>query len=71
MHCLKSLVAAEALSLFKSTQATFLIDSLNDFRRTLIQQRGVILAKPNKVPTKINMRPMHPDETIIEYLEFA
>ena len=71
MHCLKSLVADEALSLFKSTQATFLVDSLNDFRGTLIQQRAVILAEPNKVPIRINMRAMHPDGTIIEYVEFA
>ena len=71
MHCLKSLVAAEALSPFKSIQTTFLIDSLNDFRGTLIQQCAVILVELNKVPTRINMRVMHPDGTIIEYVEFT
>ncbi|MEH2335793.1 hypothetical protein [Nostoc sp.] len=65
------MVADEAFSPFKNTQATFLVDSLNDFRGRLIQQRGLILAEPNKVSTKVNMRPMHPDETIIEYVEFA
>lgn len=71
MHCMKSLIADEALSPFKSTQATFLVDSLNDFKGTLIQQRAVILAEPNKIPIKINMRVMHSDGTIIEYVEFA
>ncbi|MBG1265783.1 VOC family protein [Nostoc sp. WHI] len=63
--------SAETLSPFKSIQATFLVDSLNDFREALTQQGAVILAEPNKVPTGINMRAMHPDGTIIEYVEFA
>jgi predicted enzyme related to lactoylglutathione lyase len=63
--------SAEALSSFKSTHATFLVDSLNDFREALIQEGAVILAEPNKVPTGVNMRAMHPDGTIIEYVEFA
>ncbi|MBN3906345.1 MAG: VOC family protein [Nostoc sp. NMS1] len=63
--------SAEALSPFKSTHATFLVDSLNDFKEALIQQGAVILAEPNKVTTGVNMRAMHPDGTIIEYLEFG
>jgi predicted enzyme related to lactoylglutathione lyase len=63
--------SAEALSPFKTTHATFLVDSLNDFKEALIQQGAVILAEPNKVTTGVNMRAMHPDGTIIEYLEFG
>ncbi|MFN6568423.1 glyoxalase [Nostoc minutum NIES-26] len=63
--------SAEVLSPFKSTQATFLVDSLNDFREALASQGAVILAEPNKVSTGANMRAMHPDGTIIEYIEFA
>ncbi|MBH8561232.1 VOC family protein [Nostoc sp. CENA67] len=63
--------SAEALSPFKSTQATFLVDSLNDFREALALQGAVILAEPNKVPTGANMRAMHPDGTIVEYVEFG
>jgi predicted enzyme related to lactoylglutathione lyase len=61
----------EALTPFKSTQATFLVDSLNDFREELTQQGAVILAEPNTAPTGANMRAIHPDGTIIEYIEFA
>ena len=61
----------EALTPFKSTQATFLVDSLNDFREELTQQGAVILAEQNAVPTGANMRAIHPDGTIIEYIEFA
>ncbi|WP_341528560.1 VOC family protein [Nostoc sp. UHCC 0302] len=63
--------SAEALSPFKSTQATFLVDSLHDFREALTEQGAVILAEPNKVPTGANMRARHPDGTIIEYIEFG
>jgi predicted enzyme related to lactoylglutathione lyase len=63
--------SAEALSPFESTKATFLVDSLNDFREALTQQGAVILAEPDKVPTGSNMRAIHPDGTIIEYIEFG
>jgi predicted enzyme related to lactoylglutathione lyase len=52
--------STEALSPFKSTHATFLVDSLNDFREALTEQGAVILAEPSKVPTGVNMRAMHP-----------
>jgi len=61
----------EALFPFKTTQATFLVDSLNDFKDKLVQYRAVILEEPKKVPTGANMRVKHPDGTVIEYVEHA
>lgn len=62
--------SAEALTPYKNTQATFLVDSLHDFRELLTQQGAVILAEPKSVPTGVNMRVLHPDGTIFEYVEF-
>ncbi|AFY48145.1 hypothetical protein Nos7524_2302 [Nostoc sp. PCC 7524] len=62
--------SAETLYPLKNTQATFLVDSLHDFREILTQQGAVILAELKPVTTGINMRALHPDGTIIEYIEF-
>ncbi len=59
----------EALKPFRNTQATFLVDSLNDFKDKLVHHGAVILKEPQNVPTGINMRVKHPDGTIIEYVE--
>lgn len=59
----------EALKPFRNTHATFLVDSLNDFKDKLVQYGAVILEEPKKVPTGANMRAKHPDGTIIEYVE--
>jgi predicted enzyme related to lactoylglutathione lyase len=59
----------ERLRNFKQTQATFLVDSIDDFRNWLSAAGAVILEEPKKVPTGRNMRVRHPDGTIIEYVE--
>ncbi len=59
----------EALQQFKNTKATFIVDSLNDFKEELIKHGAVILQEPRKVPTGVNMRIKHPDGAIIEYVE--
>ena len=63
--------SSEVISPFKKTTATFLVDSLNDFRELLIEQGAVIITEPNQVITGMNMQAIHPDGTIIEYLEFS
>ncbi|MBD2343952.1 VOC family protein [Anabaena subtropica] len=63
--------SAEVLSPFKNTQATFLVDSLNDFRELLTEQGAVIMTEPEQVLTGMNMQAIHPDGTIIEYVEFS
>ncbi len=54
---------------FKNTLATFLVDSLNDFKEEFTKIGVVILEEPKKVPTGMNMRVKHPDGTIVEYVE--
>jgi predicted enzyme related to lactoylglutathione lyase len=59
----------ERLRNFRQTQATFLVDSIDDFRNWLLGAGAVILEEPKKVPTGRNMRVRHPDGTVIEYVE--
>ncbi|GMA50706.1 dioxygenase [Alicyclobacillus contaminans] len=59
----------ENLEPVKSTQMTFLVDSINDFRDALVSKGAIILEGPNEVPTGFNMRVRHPDGTIVEYVE--
>lgn len=59
----------DALHPYKSTQATFLVDSINDYYKEFVKQGVVILEEPKKVPTGVNMRVRHPDGTIVEYVE--
>lgn len=54
---------------FQTTKATFLVDSVNDFRDQLISNNATILEQPKNVPTGKKMRVQHPDGTIVEYVE--
>ena len=64
-------MSEEKLHSFKSTRATFLVDSIDDFRNWLLNVGAVILEEPKKVPTGRNMRVLHPDGTIVEYVEHS
>ena len=59
----------EKLHSFRQTQATIIVDSIEDFRNWLQEAGAVILEEPKNVPTGRNMRVRHPDGTIIEYVE--
>lgn len=61
----------EALKPFRSTQATFLVDSLDEFKAYLEERGAKTLRGPNKVPTGRNMTVKHPDGSIIEYVEHS
>ncbi|AKB78254.1 hypothetical protein MSHOH_1771 [Methanosarcina horonobensis HB-1 = JCM 15518] len=61
----------EALKPFRSTQATFLVDSLDDFRAFLEEKGAEIVREPAKVPTGRNMTVKHPDGSVIEYVEHS
>lgn len=61
----------EALKPFRSTQATFLVDSLDEFRAYLEEKGAEIIRGPNKVPTGRNMTVKHPDGSVIEYVEHS
>ncbi len=61
----------EALQPFRSTQATFLVDSLDEFRAYLEEKGAEIIRGPDKVPTGMNMTVRHPDGSVIEYVEHS
>jgi len=59
----------EALKPFKDTQATFLVDSVLEFRDFLLNNGATILRGIKEVPTGLNMTVKHLDGTIVEYVE--
>ncbi|MPN53990.1 hypothetical protein SDC9_201659 [bioreactor metagenome] len=61
----------EALKPFRITQATFLVDSLDEFRAFLEERGAEIIRRPAKVPTGWNMTVKHPDGSVIEYVEHS
>jgi predicted enzyme related to lactoylglutathione lyase len=61
----------EALKPFRSTQATFLVDSLEEFKAYLEEKGAKIIRGPNKVPTGRNMTVRHPEGSVIEYVEHS
>jgi hypothetical protein len=61
----------EALEPLRSTQATFLVNSLDEFRAYLEEKDAEIIRGPNKVPTGRNMTVRHSDRSVIEYMEHS
>lgn len=61
----------KALKPFRSAQATFLADSLDEFRAYLEEKGAEIIRGPSKVPTGRNMTVRHPDGSVIGYVEHS
>ena len=59
----------EALQPFKDTKATFLVDSILEYRDFLLSNGAVVIRDLKEVPTGINMTLKHLDGTIVEYVE--
>lgn len=59
----------EALEPFKDTQATFLVDSITEFKEYLLNNGAVIIRDLKEVPSGRNMTVKHFDGTIVEYVE--
>lgn len=59
----------DALRLFRDTQATCLVDSLEEFETFLKGNGGEVIRGLKQVPTGRNMTVQHPDGAIIEYVE--
>lgn len=59
----------KALEPFRDTKATFLVDSVTEFRDYLLKHGASIIRDLKKVPTGTNMTVKHQDGTIIEYVE--
>lgn len=58
-----------ALKPFIETKATFMVDSVDEWRSHLLQSGAVVIRDKKKVPTGYNMTVKHPDGTIIEYVQ--
>jgi len=61
--------SAEALKPFKDTQATFLVDSIIEFKDFLLNNGAIVIRDLKEVPTGMNMTVKHLDGTIVEYVE--
>lgn len=59
----------EALKPFKGTQATFLVDSVTQYKEFLLRNGAFVVRDILKVPTGLNMTVRHADGTIVEYVE--
>lgn len=59
----------KSLEPFRDTKATFLVDSVAEFKEYLLNHRAVIIRDLKKVPTGVNMTVKHTDGIIIEYVE--
>lgn len=59
----------EALKPIKDTQATFLVDSIVEFKDFLLNSGATIIRDLKEVPTGMNMTVRHLDGTIVEYVE--
>lgn len=59
----------EALKPFRETSATFLVDSISEFKDYFLMHGVEIIRDIKKVPTGFNMTVKHPDGTIVEYVE--
>jgi predicted enzyme related to lactoylglutathione lyase len=59
----------EVLTSFRNTKATFVVDSILEFKDFLLKNGATIMKDIKKTPTVINMIVQHADGTIVEYVE--
>ncbi len=59
----------DALSPFIDTKATFVVDSIDEFKDFLLDHSAVIVRDAKQVPTGVNMTVRHADGTVVEYVE--
>jgi len=59
----------KALEPFMETSATFLVDSISEYKNFLTQNGAVIIRDIQQVPTGLNMTVKHKDGVTIEYVE--
>lgn len=59
----------KALEPFRDTKATFLVDSITEYRDYLLGRGAAIVRDLKSVPTGFNLTVKHPDGTVIEYVE--
>ncbi|MBP7462025.1 MAG: VOC family protein [Candidatus Delongbacteria bacterium] len=59
----------EALQPFRDTQATFLVDSIIEYRTFLLAHGATVIRDLRQVPTGTNMTVRHADGMMVEYVE--
>lgn len=59
----------KSLEPFRDTKATFLVDSVTEFKDYLLMHSAIVIRDVKKVPTGVNMTVKHADGTIVEYVE--
>ncbi len=59
----------EALKPFRDTKATFLVESVIEFKDFLLNNGATIIRDLKAVPTGMNMTVKHLDGTVVEYVE--
>ncbi|EPY6470680.1 VOC family protein [Clostridium sporogenes] len=59
----------EILKSFKDTKATFIVDSIIEFKDLLLENGAAIIKDVKETPTGINMIVKHFDGAIVEYAE--
>lgn len=59
----------QALEPFKGTSATFLVDSVSEYKDFLGQNGALVIRDIQQVPTGLNMTIKHKDGIVIEYVE--
>ncbi len=59
----------EALESYREMHTILIVDSLNEFKESLLAQRAEILSEPKQLPTGLNMVVKHIDGSIVEYVE--
>jgi hypothetical protein len=60
----------EDLKPLKDTQATFLVDSIIEFKDFLLNNGATVIKDLKEVSTGMNMTVKHLDGTIVEYVEY-
>lgn len=61
--------SAESLAPFVETEATFIVDEIEQYEKYLPTIGAVIRKASKKVPTGYNMLVSHPDGMLVEYVE--
>jgi predicted enzyme related to lactoylglutathione lyase len=59
----------KSLAPFRDTKATFLVDSVAEFRDYLLKHGATVIRNIKEVPTGANMTVKHEDKTVVEYVE--
>lgn len=60
----------KALEPFKDTKATFVVNSIENIKKYLLENGATIIRDIKQVPTGKNLTARNADGTIIEYVEF-